>query len=344
MKSRTRMRLENSTIIDCGQQRQKVRSISWNSTGSWLVGACNDRLAKIWTVEGSSSQGREVLAVSGHSAPVDRARFHPNEASWLCTSAQDRTVRIWDVRAGSQRSMGRIDVMCSPRLGTSAASVEWCGSAGSSLLVVTERDDSVYIYDVRKLAFSTTGGRASSASPLHSFPLKPNRVESTIFSPSGKYLVAGTSFQGEAMGEVRIWEWQTEASPPKSFVYPGHTGPIFSHVFSPDGKRLATGGSDAIVGLWDVASMVCTDTITRRTKFIRSVSFSHDSKLVASSSEEDGIDLADASANGDFVGKVGRGGADEVSFHPKAPLLAWARSDVVGGPPPVAVAKLTIAQ
>lgn len=308
------------------------------------MGGCNDRLAKIWTVDGGSSQGREVLTVSGHTGPVDRARFHPNEASWLCTSAQDKTVRLWDCRAATQRSMGRIDLVApSSRANASAASVEWCGNAGSSLLVVTERDDSVYVYDVRKLTFSMKGSRASSAAPLHSFPLKPNRVDSCVFSPSGKYLVAGTSFQGEGMGELRMWEWEQEASstPSDSFVYPAHTGPMYSHAFSPDGKRLATGGSDAIVGLWDVASMVCTNTITRRTKFIRSVAFSHDSKLVASSSEEDGIDLADAS-NGAFVGKVGRGGADEVAFHPKAPLLAWARGDALGAPPPVAVARLSI--
>jgi WD40 repeat protein len=79
--------------------------------------------------------------------------------------------------------------------------------------------------------------------------------------------------------------------------------------FSNDGKQLVTGGSDAIVGLWDcgstltlqqhghaaaAASMVCTTTITRRLKFIRSTAFSHDSQLLAIATEEDGIDVADA--------------------------------------------------
>jgi WD40 repeat protein len=238
--------------------------------------------------------------------------------------------------------MGRIDLISSQRFGNSAASIEWA-PAGCSLLAVTENDDSVHLYDVRKLSFSVSGGRPSSATPVHSFSLKPHRVKSCVFSPSGKYLVANTTFSGEGMGELRVWNWQEKETPEQHVVYPAHTGAIYSHVFSPDGKRLVTGGRDAIVGLWDVASMVCTHVITRRTKFIRSVAFSHDSELVASGSEEDGIDLADA-ANGDFVGKIGRGGADEVAFSPKAPLLAWARGDVMGVPPPVAVARINISR
>jgi THO complex subunit 3 len=198
------------------------------------------------------------------------------------------------------------------------------------------------------------GGSAANASPLlKSFSLRPCYVDACIFSPSSHHLVAATSSDG--YGELMAWNWEEEQEDDakeeekkqqqqqtiggKRYVYPAHTGAIYACVFSPDGKHLATGGGDALVGLWDVDTMVCTSTITRCSTFIRSVSFSYDSQIVATSTEDDAVDLA-MSDTGELVGKVslsggrsraggGPAGADEIAFHPKSYVLACARCDSV---------------
>jgi WD40 repeat protein len=337
----------------------------------------------------TSPSARELLTVTGHTGPVLNVSFHPDPAhsSLLCTAAADASVRLWDVRAATQRAVGQIPV----QHGQAVAAVEWCPASSSSsssspLLAVTERNGTVCVYDTRKLGTSAAPtapaarGRDKSSSnnnALCTYNMAPWIAETCIFSPDGDYLVAGGTMRGEGTAELRIWPWKTATGtstgtkatdtaaagatgqePAGMVSYPAHAGPIYSMQFSRDGKQLVTGGSDAIVGLWDCssqqhahASMVCTTTITRRLKFIRSTAFSHDSQLLAIATEEDGIDVADAST-GALVGTVNlghrprSGGAEQVAWHPKEYVIACARTDTAMGPPPapVTVAKLTITQ
>jgi WD40 repeat protein len=225
----------------------------------------------------------------------------------------------------------------------------------TSLIAVTERDGSVHVYDSRKLSSgssmnnrgersNSTNSTNSKSSPLHTFKIPNVDVDACVFSPSGDNLVASTVARGDMISYLRAWSWKAGSDAFQSslhdnslFTVPAHTGPIISMAFSKDGKRLATGSFDSIVGLWDVATMCCTSTVSRRLKLIRGVAFSHDSRWLATCNEEDGIDIANANS-GDQVGilplrenpsvMVPTGGADEIDWNPLGHVVACARAPI----------------
>jgi THO complex subunit 3 len=334
-----------------------------------------------------STNIREIAILEHHRSIVESVTFHPSEPNLLCTATNDRTIQFWDVRSrGPGRCLSKVDLK-SKTNGYSARSVEWLGgnangrgnihdSMESKYFVVTESNNNVYIYDMRKLqATGAASQRSSSTStngqiPIQSFEFDSldHVVNNTQLSPSGTYLVSSVRNKGDGMGCLIAYPWKnnnsssSNAQEPtkissllqsghaKTFV--AHTGQINSFQFSPNGKLLTTGGTDTLAGLWDVSSMVCTSTITRRYKPITSVSYSYDSKLFACcSTEEDGVDISMAST-GEFVCNVNLnrpnsrlgggygGGAEQIAFHPKSYLLACARNGNRHQLPEVTFAKI----
>lgn len=364
-KATTPMKLTSCSLIECGPHRTtdritQSRGVSWNASGSYLGMACSDSTVRLWSIDPAGSSAKEVLIIntSGgqHTGPVRSAKFQPASDAILCsTGATDDTVCLWDARGGgaAPKMIGKID--CS----TPIVSTQWNG-VQTHVLAVTTRDGSVSVYDTRKIS-STASTTTKATSAVHTVSLQPDMPEACIFDPTGDYLVAGTTNRGQGMGYLKIWNWKQQgATPIKYYHYPAHAGPIYTMAFT-SGKRrlLATGGSDALVGLWDVATMTCCHTVTSRTKFVRSVAFSADAKVLAIATEEDVVELVDVGTNTTGRGAFARiglaslglrphsAGTEDVAFHPTSHyLLACARTESMVAPPtaPVTVMKLTVSQ
>ena len=66
----------------------------------------------------------------------------------------------------------------------------------------------------------------------------------------------------------------------------GHAGHVRSIAFAPDGKRLATGSSEGIVRLWEVATGQELLALKGHTDFVSAVAFSPDGQLLVSGSQD----------------------------------------------------------
>jgi WD40 repeat protein len=115
----------------------------------------------------------------------------------------------------------------------------------------------------------------------------------------------------------------------------GHTSPVYSVAFSPDGKTLASASADTTVRLWNVAShQSMGPPLTGHTDVVFSVAFSPDGRTLASASFDKTVRLWDVATRrplGDPL--TGHSGTVvSVAFSPDGKTLASAVGDIRNGP------------
>ena len=97
--------------------------------------------------------------------------------------------------------------------------------------------------------------------------------------------------------------------------------------FDKSGRYFATGSADATSSLWDVATLSCVRTFARLEWPIRTLSFNHDSQLLASASEDHFIDVAHVETAEQVACIRCETSTFTVAWHPRHNVLAFACDD-----------------
>ncbi|KAI6076892.1 THO complex subunit 3 [Aix galericulata] len=289
----------------------------------WGMGACTGVYEGDIGVRGPVKENN----YRGHGDSVDQLCWHPSNPDLFVTASGDKTIRIWDVRT----------TKCIATVNTKGENINICWSPDGQTIAVGNKDDVVTFIDAK-----THRSKAEEQFKFEVNEISWNNDNNMFFLTNGN-------------GCINILSYP-ELKPIQSIN--AHPSNCICIKFDPMGKYFATGSADALVSLWDVDELVCVRCFSRLDWPVRTLSFSHDGKMLASASEDHFIDIAEVETGngliwGNSKGGIGwrsAGGAGRaleelgeklwevqcesptftVAWHPKRPLLAFACDDKDG--------------
>jgi len=237
--------------------------VAFSSDGNYLVTGSYDNTLKLW----NAKNGKEIRTFSMHTGPVRTVCFSP-DGNRILTSSVDNNAQVYDITTGKLLVELVIDI---DRLFKACYSPD-----GSKILTMNDRDG-IALWNAEN------GEKLGEYKKDYSATIYPE-----WFSPDGKKLMTYVNYKESQLIDL------TDSTKNKTFLMEK----AFSYAISPDNKYLAIGSNKQLVKLFNLESgeeLYALDPNKEKScdgcKTL--ISFSHNSKYLASFSKYSGVVLWD---------------------------------------------------
>ncbi len=310
----------------------RINLAAFSSDGKHLVTGGQDGITRVW----QTNSGREIARLNQDGAVYSGAFSPFGEGKYVVSAGADGVVRLWQASRGDQvifdivkGSFGDSSVSLSP----------------DSKFIVAGEDRIIRVWEVktRKEFMRITADY---------------NVESVIFSPDQKYLIAALSNE-----TVIVWDVETrkvissmteDASPghaeriavsadsryvassgsEKTLVWESSSGTVVARIadggiliaFTPDGKYLALAGGNSSIRIWEVSTGRAVTEITHSDS-VTSLAFSPDGRYIMSGSNDSTARLWETTTGMEVTRLIHDSGVTSVAFSPDGKFITSASRD-----------------
>jgi len=286
-----------------------IESVAFSPDGSRILSGSYDGTVKLWNVQ----TGTLEETFQGHTDAVMSVAFSADGK--VLSGSADNTLRQWDTNTGKEMDVfpmnksnnsNDIGLLYSMAFSAENNRAILSGSRGNTPKLWNtlkgEQTDSFqgHTDEVYLVAISNDGSKILSASNdgtmkvwdvesgevAHTF--QENQVWSAAFSPDGsKFLMGGE-------GIVKLFD---TSGGQEMHTFNGHSGRVYSVVFSPNGKEALSGGHDGTIKMWEIESGTETRTFEAHSDVVSSLAFSPNGNQVISGSYDKTLKLWDIASS-----------------------------------------------
>lgn len=280
-----------------------VYSLKFDPSGQYLASGSNERSIFLWNVYGDC-ENYNVLA--GHKNAVLELHWFPDGGS-IVTASADKTVGVWDTVKGKRvkKLSGHSGVVNSVHV----------SRRGDPLIVSGSDDSAVMLWDARE--------RSCILALDSSYP-----VTAVSFSDDEQYF-----FSGGIDNVIKTWDLRMNQI---VYTLEGHTDTITGLSVSPDGSFLLSNSMDNTLRSWDVRPFVNGSRAHKSfagvqhnfQKTLLKCGWSADGTKVSAGSSDQIVHIFDVETEEELYHLPGhKGSVNEVTFHPKEPIIGSCSSD-----------------
>ncbi|WP_334845645.1 nSTAND1 domain-containing NTPase [Nostoc sp.] len=283
-------------LYDLPHQKKEFWRVIFSHHGKLLASASTDGTVKLWSIE--SKKNKLINTFSGHQGLVTDISFSHDD-KLIASTDQNGIIKIWNTE--DQRKQPKVENELNMRdifikQGDSVPGKKYeiysldFDHYDNSKIVYGGNDGMIRLWNVNKINRLETVGDQGEIVKVVKFSSQANILAS-----------AGLK------GTIKIWNTKIRINKPLVFFNtsnkandkaPDNT--IYGLDFSPDGHKLASGGNDETVKVWNVDRAIQSyspreafllEALKGHTNGVNQLAFSHDGKIIASSSDDGTVRL-----------------------------------------------------